>query len=59
MYLYLCQDRSLIFQVEEKDECNFETVINCFSDNLEKFRNVIEGIKMVNNNVKKNFWKPS
>ena len=53
MYPYLSQDRNLIFQVEEKNNCNFETIIDCFYDKLEKFKNKIEDIRMISYNEKK------
>ena len=53
MYPYLNQDRSLIFQVNGKDNCNYETIIDCFYDKLEKFKNDIEGIRMISYSERK------
>ena len=53
MYPYLSKDRSLIFQMEGRNNCNFETIIDCFYDKLEKFKNEIKGIRMISYNEKK------
>ena len=53
MYPYLSQDRSLYFQVVGKNECNFETIIKCFYGELDKFRDKIEGIRMISYYEKK------